>query len=148
MTGLVFFRLEESGKWLSWTKQAPEVRKAAAGRQRRKRWWSRGPHDTLVTMSSASPTPPSDGRPSSGQHLATISHEGRFWDLYLEFDEDLRRPGSYRGNLAFSPADRTEGEDVLRTIALIIEPSYDEAMKKARGIDEHQLSAFLRSLLP
>ncbi len=99
-------------------------------------------------MSSASSTPPHDRRPSSGQHLATISHEGRFWDVYLEFDEDLRRPGSYRGNLAFSAADRAEGESVLRTTAVIIEASYEEAVRKAHDLDEHQLSSFLRSLLP
>ena len=99
-------------------------------------------------MSAASSNPPSDRRPSTGQHLATVSHEGRFWDIYLEFDEDLRRPGSYRGSLAFSAADRSEGEDVLRTTAVIIEPSYEEAVAKARGLEEHQLVAFLRSLLP
>ncbi len=99
-------------------------------------------------MSSASRTPPSDRRPSSGQHLATVSHEGRFWDVYLEFDEDLRRPGSYRGNLAFSPADREEGEQALRTAVVIIEPSYEDAVRRANGLDDHQLVAFLRSLLP
>ena len=99
-------------------------------------------------MSTVSPNHLPDERPSAGQHLATISHEGRFWDIYLEFDEDLRRPGSHRGSLAFSPADRGEGEEVLRTIPVIIEPSYEEAMRKARGLAEHQLVGFLRSLLP
>ena len=112
------------------------------------RWWSRASYDTVGRMSTASPTPPSNGRPSSGQHLATISHEGRFWDIYLEFDEDLRRPGSYRANLAFSPADRAEDEDVLRTIPIIIERSYEEAMTKARALERHQVVACLRSLLP
>lgn len=91
---------------------------------------------------------PSDSAPSSGQHLATISHEGRFWDVYLEFDDDLRRPEFFRGLLAYSPADRAEGEEVLRTIPIIIESSYEEAIRRSRELEDHQLIAFLRSLLP
>ena len=112
------------------------------------RWWSGRSRDTVQSMSAAAPISPSDKMSSSGQHLATISYEGRFWDIYLEFDEDLKRPGGCRANLAFSAADRAEGEEVLRTIPVIIEPSYEEALSKARGLDEHQLVAFLRSLLP
>jgi hypothetical protein len=92
--------------------------------------------------------PPASEPPSHGQHVATVSHDGRFWDVYLEFEDDPRRPDSYRGLLAFSAADRAEGEDVLRTTAVIIEPSYEEAVRKARGMEDHQLAAFLRSLLP
>jgi len=99
-------------------------------------------------MSPVPPNPASDSRPSSGQHLATISHEGRFWDIYLEFDQDLRRPGAYRGSLAFSPADRGAEDDVLRTAVVIIEASYEEAVTRARGLEDHQLTGFLRSLLP
>lgn len=86
--------------------------------------------------------------PSPGQHLATISHAGRFWDVYLEFDDDPRRSQAYRALLAYSPADRNEGEEILRTIAIIVEPSYEEAVHRARQLEEHQLQAFLRSLLP
>lgn len=92
------------------------------------------------------PAPPEI--PSDGQHLATISHDGRFWDVYLEFDEDPGRPDSHRALLAYSPADRNEGEETLRTIPVILEPSYEEAVRKARMLEEHQLVAFLRSLLP
>jgi hypothetical protein len=93
--------------------------------------------------------PPSDQDiPSDGQHLASISHAGRFWDVYLEFDEDPRRRESHRARLAFSPADRAEGETTKRTIAVIIEPSYEEAVRRARALDDHQLASFLRSLLP
>ncbi|MEX2529379.1 MAG: hypothetical protein WD960_01285 [Gemmatimonadota bacterium] len=92
-------------------------------------------------------TPPSDV-PSHGQHLATVSHDGRFWDIYLEFEDDPRRHDAYRGILAYSPADRNEGEQTLRTIPIIIEPSYEEAVRKARQLDNHQFVAFLRSLLP
>lgn len=97
-------------------------------------------------MSDASPS--RDGPPTSGQHLATISHEGRFWDVYLEFEDDVRRPTSHRALLAYSPADRGEGEDLLRTIPVIIEPSYEQAVRKAQALEEHQLVAFLRSMLP
>lgn len=86
--------------------------------------------------------------PPTGQHLATVSHAGRFWDVYLEFDDDPRKQDAYRAILAFSAADRADGEEVLRTIPVIIEPSYEEAIRRARGLDDHQLAAFLRSLLP
>jgi hypothetical protein len=86
--------------------------------------------------------------PSHGQHLATVSHDGRFWDVYLEFEDDPRRPDAYRGVLAFSPADRNEGEETIRTIPVIIESSYEDAVRRARGLENHQLVAFLRSLLP
>lgn len=85
---------------------------------------------------------------STGQHLATVSHAGRFWDVYLEFDNDPRKQDAYRAILAFSAADRAEGEGVLRTIPVIIEPSYEEAVRRARALEDHQLAAFLRSLLP
>jgi hypothetical protein len=97
-------------------------------------------------MSNEMP-PPSDV-PSHGQHLATVSHDGRFWDVYLEFDDDPRRPDSYRALLAYSAADRNEGEETLRTAPVIIEPSYEEAVRKARHLEDHQLIAFLRSVLP
>jgi hypothetical protein len=92
----------------------------------------------------ASPPPP----PSSGQHLSTISHDGRFWDVYLEFEEDVRRPEAFRALLAYSPADRGDGEELLRTVPIIIESSYEEAIRRARALEEHQLIAFLRSMLP
>jgi hypothetical protein len=94
-------------------------------------------------------TPPSDeALPSSGQHLATVSHVGRFWDVYLEFEENPRHLNRHRALLAYSPADRSEGEETLRTIPIIVEPSYEEAIHKARNLDDLQLVAFLRSLLP
>jgi len=95
-------------------------------------------------------TPPAQEPPppSHGQHLATISHDGRFWDVYLEFDEDVRRPEAFRAVLAYSAADRDDGEAVLRTIPIIIEPSYEEAVRKAKELENHQLIAFLRSMLP
>ena len=50
---------------------------------------------------NAAPPNPSPPPPSSGHHLATISHEGRFWDVYLEFEDDPRRPTSFRALLCF-----------------------------------------------
>ena len=90
----------------------------------------------------------SDNAPSPGRHLASISHDGRFWDVYLEFEDDVRRPDAYRALLAYSPADRAEGEPIRRTIPVIIENSMEEAVRRARRLEEHQLVAFLRSLLP
>ncbi len=98
-----------------------------------------------MSRDSSSSTP---GRPSSGEHVGTVSHKGRFWDVYLEFEDDPRRTDTCRARLAFSPADRSEGDSPLRTVPVIIEPSWEEAVHKARGMDEHQLIAFLRSLLP
>lgn len=96
------------------------------------------------------PEPPAQQPPppSQGQHVTTISHEGRFWDVYLEFDDDPRRPESYRALLCFSAADRNEGEEPVRTATIIIESSYEEAVAKARHFDDHHLSGLLRSALP
>ncbi len=95
------------------------------------------------------PLPPDQAPPPSrGQHLATISHLGRFWDVFLEFDDDPRRPNVYRGALCFSPSDLNEGEHPSRTTAIIVETSYDDAVRRARSFEEHQLVALLRSVLP
>jgi hypothetical protein len=96
------------------------------------------------------PTPPSESRtpPSQGQHLATISHLGRFWDIYLEFEDDPRRPDSFRGLLCFARSDAEEDEEPVRTRTIIIENSYEEALARARGFEERQLQSLLRSCLP
>ena len=83
---------------------------------------------------------------SSGQHLSTISHDGRFWDVYLEFTSDPRQPSSYRGLLCFSPADGDP--DFRRTTIIIIEESYEEALRTALALEEYQLQGLLRSVLP
>jgi hypothetical protein len=89
-----------------------------------------------------------DDRPSPGQHLATVSHDGRFWDVYLEFEDNPRAAERYRAILAFSPVDRADGETTLRTIAVLIEDSYEEVVQRARRLEDHQLTGFLRSMLP
>lgn len=91
---------------------------------------------------------PSRPPPSSGQHMATISHEGRFWDVYLEFEDDPRRPTTYRARLCFFPGDPGDDEEATRTTVIIIEDSFEEAMVKARALNEMQLQGLLRSTLP
>lgn len=89
---------------------------------------------------------PSDSSSSSSaQHIATIGHQGRFWDVYLDFEDDPGRPDTYRGFLHFSAADAEEGEEPVRTAPIIIEKSYEEAVRKARSFEDRQLAAFLRS---
>ena len=107
-----------------------------------------GFRDTVEVMPASLPSSPRDHVPSPGQHLATISHEGRFWDIYVEMEEEVSRSGPCRARLAYSPADRGDGESVLRTIPVIVESSPAEALGRAREMENHELVAFLRSLLP
>lgn len=80
-----------------------------------------------------------------GFHLATVAHEGRIWDVYLEFDEDPQRADTYRARLRF---DAPDAEGSLRTAIIIIEPTYEDAVTRARALDERQLDGLLRSLVP
>ena len=97
---------------------------------------------------NASAKTPSAPPPSEGQHLATISHEGRFWEVYLEFEDDPRRPEPFRALLCYFPGDPGDGEEAVRTTVIIIEDSCEEAMLKARSLEDVQLQALLRSALP
>ena len=87
---------------------------------------------------------------SSGQHLTTISHDGRFWEVYLEFQDDPRIPTSYRGLLCFSPSTSAEAEEesALRTTTILIVESYETVVSKAQSFEDFQLQCLLRSLLP
>lgn len=85
---------------------------------------------------------------SPGQHLTTISHEGRFWDVYLELEDDPRHPGTCRGLLAFSLAGGRSDDGLVRTTVILIEDTYDQVLSKARSFDMRQLEALLRSALP
>ena len=98
-----------------------------------------------MNAAAHNPSPPP---PSSGQHMATVSHEGRFWDVYLEFEDEPRRPTTYRARLCFFPADPADGEEASRTTVIIIEDSFEEAMAKAHALNEIQLQGLLRSTLP
>lgn len=96
-------------------------------------------------------TAPESKRPSqsepltSGRHLATISHDGRFWDVFLEFADDPRRPASFRGLLCFCPVDLNDEEAPVRTTALIIEDSYEAAVATAHRLGDYELQGLLRS---
>jgi hypothetical protein len=103
--------------------------------------------DTVGVMGMPSPSAPRDRDPSPGQHLATISHQGRFWDIFVEV-EDSGPEDLCRASLAYLPADRGEAEFTLRTIPLILESSRDEVLRRAYQLETHQLIGFLRSLLP
>jgi len=89
---------------------------------------------------------------ASGQthdfHLATIAHEGLIWDVYLDFEDDVRRPTTYRARIRFEPPEAEESPTTATTAVIIIEASYEEAVAKARGFDERQLQGLLRSALP
>ncbi len=93
------------------------------------------------------PAPASASNPPNGHHLATVSHEGLFWDVYVEFDDDPRRTSSFGGLLCFSPAEEGDGTP-LRTATILIEPSYEEVLHKARQFENHHLVSLLRSCLP
>jgi hypothetical protein len=86
--------------------------------------------------------------PSQGHHLATLSHEGRFWDVYLEISGDTRYAEAGRALLCFSPADRNDGESAVRTTTIIVEHSPQEAIARARTLETHHLVGLLRSCLP
>lgn len=99
------------------------------------------------TDAGAEPRPPV-GPPSDGPHLATVSHRGHFWDVYIEIVDDPRRTDSVKGRLCFSPADDTAVGGPVRTAPILIEPSYQEVIHRARSFEEHQLVGLLRSSLP
>ena len=99
-------------------------------------------------MGLPSPSSRPDPVAPDAQHLSTISHQGRFWDIYLELDNEGGFGTPWRGRLAYSPADRGENEFTLRTIPVIIETTRDDALRRAYHLEGHQLVAFLRSLLP
>jgi len=81
-------------------------------------------------------------------HVATIVHEGRIWDAYLEFESDPHRPTSCRARMRFEPPPGHEGPQSVQTTVIIIEDSYEEAMDRARRFDDRQLQSLLRSVLP
>ena len=85
--------------------------------------------------------------PPRGQHLTTLSYDNRFWDAYLEFQDDPTRQDSYRARFVFFPGDPGDHEGLARTAVIIIEPSFEAAMRKARSFDDRQLADLLRSCL-
>jgi hypothetical protein len=85
---------------------------------------------------------------SAGPHVATIAYGGHLWDAYLDFADDPRRPSSFRARMRFERAGPDGVQITAETAVIIIEESYQEAVAKARGMDDRQLEALLRSALP
>ncbi len=79
--------------------------------------------------------------------LTTFAREGRFWDVFLEFVDDPRRPDSARARFCFVPTDKADHEAPTRTAVIVIEATYEEAMARSQTFDEHALGALLRSAL-
>jgi hypothetical protein len=86
--------------------------------------------------------------PPQGLHVATIAHEGLLWDVYLEFDDDPRQPQSHRARLRFDVAGADGPARSAQTTVIFIEDSHEEAVDKARRMDERALENLLRSALP
>lgn len=66
----------------------------------------------------------------------------------MEFEDNPRRPEIHRALLCYFPGDPDDDEEAVRTTTIIIEDSFEEAMRKARSLEEVQLQALLRSALP
>ena len=110
-------------------------------------------HATLLAMAPTSIPPggfesseDDSADPSMDLHLTTFAHEGRFWEVYLEFVEHSRHPDSVRARLCFVPTDQGENEAPERTAVIIIEPTPEEAVQAARALDRYHLAAMLRSV--
>jgi hypothetical protein len=84
----------------------------------------------------------------AGFHLATIPHGGLLWDAYLEFADEPRDPSTFRARLRFDRAGPDGAGLTAKTAVIIIEDSYEEAVAKARRMDDRQLGSLLRSALP
>lgn len=83
----------------------------------------------------------------NSHHLATISHDGRFWDAYLELAETQGANEPARGRIAFSAAD-AGAADPIRTATIFVEDTAQEVVARAREFKTHQLVALLRSAVP
>lgn len=95
--------------------------------------------------SEREPETAGDGGPADGVHLTTLTHEGRFWDVFAEVEPPAAGSGSHRARLCFVPSGGAEGRRPARTAAIIIEPSADAALDQARSLARHEIVAMLRS---
>lgn len=84
----------------------------------------------------------------AGLHVATIAHAGLLWEAFLEFADDPRRPRSFRARIRFERPGADGLAVTAQTAVIIIEDSYEEAVAKARAMDDRQLESLLRSALP
>jgi hypothetical protein len=82
------------------------------------------------------------------RHITTISYEGSFWEILLDFERDPTQVATFRGFLCFSSANEESALEEFRTSVIIIEDSFEKALSKAQGLEEHHLQSLLRSLLP
>jgi hypothetical protein len=83
--------------------------------------------------------------PRNSHHLATISHDGLFWDAYLDIEDPQKHP--VRGHISFSAAGDPALEPV-RTATIFMEETPDAVLARAREFKTHQLVALLRSCAP
>ena len=88
-----------------------------------------------------------DGRGSS-LHVATVAHTGRLWEVYVEFDDDPERADQCRARVRFDAPDDASDGGSYRTAVIIIEDSIEEALARARALDNRHLKGLLRSVLP
>lgn len=86
--------------------------------------------------------------PRDGLHVATVAHAGLLWDAYLDFEDDPRRPRSFRARVRFDVAGADGGTRSAHTTVILIEDSYEQVVAKARAMDDRALTALLRSALP
>ena len=92
----------------------------------------------------ASRQPEGQGQPGA-LHLTSLTHEGRFWEVMVDFVDDDYDGTTVRASFRFLTTDADQGETTVRTAVIVIEPTYEEAVRAARSYDEHQLAALLRS---
>jgi len=96
---------------------------------------------------TAPPDPPNaDDGHAPGIHITTFTHEGRFWDVHLEFVDEGQATESCRGRLCYIPTDQADHEEPIRTAVIFIEPSYEEVRQAALALDRYNLAALLRSV--
>lgn len=84
----------------------------------------------------------------AGLHLATIAHAGLLWEAFLEFTDEPRLPRSFRARFRFQRPGADGVPVTTHTTVIIIEDSYEEAVARARRMDDRQLEDLLRSTLP
>ena len=108
---------------------------------------------TMEPRSQSPDRPPPDSPPKGheygpdqGMHLTTLTHEGRFWEVFLEFVDEPGDPDSCRARLCYVPTDRAEHEEPVRTAVIIIEATPHEACESAQALDRYHLTALLRSV--
>ena len=79
-------------------------------------------------------------------HITTFTHEGRFWDVHVEFVDEGRASEFCRGRLVYIPTDQADHEEPIRTAVIFIEPSHEEIRQAAMALDRYNLAALLRSV--